>query len=462
MAAAGQRQLPSQGAGERSFTSESGGQPPSGNPPAQASGAQAQPGQAQSTAQRPQRPQRRGMFGNDFGRQSLTSVEAIPARPTNQPAVLQLYGVIEALETVTITATSAADVNRINRLEGASVSAGESLVELTSTSTMESLLQSQSSLLELEAQIRTQQRTHENNLAALEIEQELLRITKNSVDRFSNLSGQQLSSSSDYEGALQSYQNQLLSLQNRQLSIAQHDDTMEQLQAQRNQLISQVRQAQQQVDDLSVIAPFDGRLAKVSVKQGQQVMNGAELVEIYNEDSLALVVRVPMRYRLDQFDAQELSATDSLGNRWQTTAIRPINESGAQRLTLIPAEGESVTTLPGTHVSLQLNYPVNDPLAVAIPSTAIYDQQRVYLFNQGTIEAADVDVLGRTDNGYLVRSERFAERTPIIITRLKNPVTGMAVSLAMPQRGPATQSSASEPSAQQSQPLLQTGQGSGS
>lgn len=385
---------------------------------------------AEPEREQQQTSQRRGMFGGVLARQAATSVEVTWVEPSNQTAVIQLFGLIEAQQTVTVTATSAADVVAISAKEGDLVSAGSSLVTLASANTAEQLQQRQAALLEIDATIRNQQRKHESDLAALEIQRELLRIAKNSVDRFTSLSNQQLTSSDSYETALQGYQNQLLSVQSRELSIAQHDDTMQQLQAQRTQLQSQIRQAQQLVDDLRVLAPFDGRLAKVSVKQGQQVTNGAELVEIYNADSLALSVRVPLRYRLDQLDISALSATDSLGNDWQVTAIRPINEAGAQRLTLSPANSADIAALPGTHVSLSLSYPVSDTSAVTVPTTALYDQQRVYIFDSGAIKAVDVEVLGKADGGFVVRADSFVEPMPVITTRIKNPVSGMAVSIS--------------------------------
>ena len=197
---------------------------------------------------------------------------------------------------------------------------------------------------------------------------------------------------------------------------------------------SQIRLAKQVVADLQVTAPFAGLVAKVSVTQGQELRSGDVLVELYDPASLALFVRVPLRYRLDQLNATQISAVDSQGYAWQVEALRPINESGAQRLTLVPSGVNPVAFLPGSHVALTISYPIAEP-AVEVPVTAVYDQQRVYLFADGVINAADIEILGRTQRGYLVRSPDFNDSASVVTTRLKTPVSGMAVAIVTSKDG---------------------------
>jgi hypothetical protein len=384
-----------------------------------------------------QRPPRGGGFGRSgrLAQQAATSVEVVPAEANVSQAQLSVYGVVEAQTSIIISSTSTANVESINFEEGQLIQKGEALVSLSSPSALEQLNQRQASLRELDARLRNEALKHETDKAALEIEKELVRISKNSVDRFVSLNSQQLSTSNDYETALRSYQSQLLSLQNRELTLAQYDDNLTQWRAQRALLLSQIRQSEQLVDELSVEAPFDGLIAKLSVKAGQEVRAGDAIADVYDANSLALFVRVPIRYRLDQTSLAELSATDSFGRIWKATAIRPLNEMGAQRLTLKPMD-EQIQILPGSHVSLTLSYPLKSA-AVDVPITAVYDQQRVYVFDRETsaIKAVEVVILGRSATGYLIESNEFDRRMPIITTRIKNPVTGMKVSLVRRDRG---------------------------
>ncbi|WP_320824021.1 efflux RND transporter periplasmic adaptor subunit [Reinekea sp.] len=363
-----------------------------------------------------------------FGNQAATSVEVIPALADKTRAQLDLFGVIEAQHHTRLTATSNARVLALNINEGQSVQQGQSLLSLAAESASEALAQRRSARQELDARMRNETLKHGNDQATLDIDRELLRIAKNSVDRFTSLNSQQLTSGSDYEAALRAYQMQLMSVQKRELTLAQYKDQMLQMQAQRDALASQIRLAEQLVADLQVTAPFTGLVAKVAVSQGQELRSGDVLVELYDPTSLALFVRVPLRYRLDQLDSALISAIDSHGQAWQVQALRPINESGAQRLTLVPNATSSVPLLPGSHVALTLSYPIAEP-AVEVPVTAVYDQQRVYLFEGGVIVAADIEILGRTDQGYLVRSAEFSDQAAVVTTRLKTPVSGMAVAI---------------------------------
>jgi multidrug efflux pump subunit AcrA (membrane-fusion protein) len=400
------------------------------NANAPANNADTSKNEASATSNNPRRGM--GMFGQ-LAQQSATSVEVLRPNPTIQSAQLTVYGIIEAQRSTTINATSSATVYAINTSEGALVSAGDELYSLSSSTTLEQLNQRQASLAELDARIRNENLKHENDIAALEIEKELVRIAKNAVDRFTSLNAQQLSSNNDYESALRTYQSQLLSLQNRELTLAQYEDSARQLQAQRDQLQSQIRQTQELVDDLAATAPFDGLIAKSNVTLGQTVNTGEVLIEMYDPESLVLYVRVPVRYRLDLSTLSSVSALDTNGRRWQVNAIRPINESGAQRLTLVPEQNTEIQELPGSHLELTLTYPVVTP-TIDVPATAVYDQQRVYVFDRDTaaIRAVDIEIEGRSEEGYLISGEFNG---PIIKTRLKNPVTGMKVSIVRPGEG---------------------------
>ena len=377
----------------------------------------------------PARSGRRGFGGSgQLGKQGATSVEIIPAVADKTFAQLDLFGVIQAQHHTSLSATSNARVLALNIREGQTVELGQSLLSLSADSAQEALAQRRSAQQELAARMRNETLKHDNDQATLDIDRELLRIAKNSVDRFTSLNSKQLTSGSDYEAALRAYQTQLMSVQNRQLTLAQYTDQMAQMRAQHDALASQIRLAEQVVADLEVTAPFASLVAKVSVAQGQELRSGDVLVELYDPDSLALFVRVPLRYRLDQLDPAQISAVDSQGFTWQVEGLRPINESGAQRLTLVPSDVNSVSFLPGSHVALTVSYPIAEP-AVEVPVTAVYDQQRVYLFARGVITAADIAILGRTEQGYLVRSPDFTDGASVVTTRLKTPVSGMAVAI---------------------------------
>ena len=435
----GNRQQPNSEAGTASGTqTQANGQTNQQNPATPSATPDANQPATESATPAPQ--QRRGggigFNGGSLAQQAATSVEIMRAAPSKQLATLAVFGVIEAQKSATLSATSVATVINIARNEGDSVNAGDRLVSLSSTAALEQLEQRKASLNELDARVRNENRKHDNDLTALAVERELLRIAKNSVDRFTSLNAQQLGSNTDYEAALRSYQSQLLSVQNRELTLAQFKDSSAQWQAQRSQLESQIRQSQQLVSELTLTSPFAGLVAKLAVKQGQEVRAGDIIADIFDPNSLALFVRVPVRYRLDQVQLSELTAIDQQGNKWQATAMRPINESGAQRITLQPADRTTMNALPGSHLALSLAYPLPE-LAIDVPITAVYDQQRVYVFDResNAIKAIDVTILGRSELGYLISASSLTGQAPIVTTRLKNPVTGMKVSVARGNRG---------------------------
>lgn len=357
-----------------------------------------------------------------LAKQGATAVEVISAEAIQEHAQLRVFGKISALQRTTLSATSDAIVAEILAQEGDFIEAGEIIAKLVSTSAVEQLQQNQAALIELDARIHNESLRHQNDLASFKIEQEILRISKNGLERFSSLRDQQLSSNTDYETSLRGYQSQQLAMQQRQLSIAQYSEIQKQLQAQRKILLSQIRQSEQHVAELAVTAPFDAVLSRLSVTLGQQLKANDVIAETYSPASLALHVRAPMAYRFDQYPIDQITALDKQGQRWMLESIRPINEFGAQRLTLTNTQS---TSLPGSHIELTLTYPINQE-SVFVPTTALYDQKRVYVVENGKISPVEVTVLGSSEGGYLVNADSFGP-APIISTRLKNPMTGMSV-----------------------------------
>ncbi|MDN3647358.1 biotin/lipoyl-binding protein [Reinekea marina] len=376
-----------------------------------------------------------GLRSGVLASQGATAVEVQRAVSYEGASQLKVFGVIDAQEKAIITAQSNATVTKILVKEGEKVEPNQAIAQLTDSNITAALAQKQASLSELEARLRNEALKHENDKASLAIEKELLAIAKNSVDRFSNLGSQQLSSSSDYESALKAYQAQLMSVQNRELTIAQYADTLAQSNAQRASLQSQIEQSQLLVNALSPSSEFAGVVAKLPINQGQILKSGETLAELYNPSSLAAYVRVPLRYRLDNFDLTNITATDASGRTWLAQAIRPISESGAQRITFTPEFPLASAPLPGTHLALTLNFPI-EKNAVEVPITAVYDQQRVYLFQRGTISPVDIELIGQTDQGFLIAAPELSNESAMIVTtRLNNPITGMAVSLVQSTGG---------------------------
>ncbi len=381
-----------------------------------------------------QRPSNRrggagGLRSGVLAKQAATSVEVLRAQPKLQQASLKLYGLVEAQKSTLLTTATAAEITSVNVVEGQLVNKGDLLLTLSASSAQAQLTQKQLSLSEMAARIRTDALKHNHDLATQDIEKELLRIAKNALERFTSLNDKQLGSSTDYEAALRTYQNQLLSNQTKELNLAQYADNRAQLLSQQNLLISQVEQAQSIINDLKPKAPFDGVVAKLPIKLNQAIRAGESLIELYDPKTLVLSIRVPVRYRLDLLDFDALQAVDSQGQQWHVKSIRPVNESGAQRIIFTPANTQTVNHLPGTHLSAVLTYPTTVK-TVSIPTTALYDQQRVYVFSRGVVEGIDIDVIGQTESGFLISANTLPEKAQIITTRLKNPVNGMAVSLA--------------------------------
>lgn len=399
--------------------------------PAQSNGEPAQANDnSEEKTEQSEAPTRRGLFGGVLARQAATSVEAMPVQFTQTQGIITLYGALQAQRTLNVRADNDATVVAVNAQEGELIAQGETALVVESDDNQTLITQRQAALAEQDAAIRIQARTHSANLAALDIEKDLLAITKRSVDRFSSLNNQQLTSSDSYETALKTYQSQLLSVQNRQLSIDLYEDTRAQQQAQRRTLVAQLEQAQQSQLTLQVSAPYDARIAKLLVSEGQTVNAGDDLAQLYDPSSLVVYARAPARYQLNQYPLDQLTVTDNNGHAWQVSAVQPIAETGGQRLTLVPIDAAALLAPLGQYLSFTLGYPTDADRTVDVPTTAVYDQQRVYIANNGALLAVPVTLVGRSERGFLIQADALNEQTQIITTRLKSPVTGTPIQVS--------------------------------
>lgn len=311
----------------------------------------------------------------------VSSVEAafVSARPE-----ITLYGKIDSPRTAQLKAALNADLLELNVVDGERVKQGDVLLRLDDRDPSLILAERQAQLADLEAQIEAERLRHESDKDALPLERRVLNINRDSLQRAQKLLKQKLGSQAQLDEARAAVEKQRLAIVQRELSIAEFPSSLARLTAGLNQAKSLVERARIDLEHTLIRAPFDGRVAKVSVSVGDRVRSGDTLIELFDESRLRVRAQLPNRYipvlRRAVDAGQALRASAELDGRQLALNLRQVggqvSDTGSVEALLDVVEGGRDVPL-GRFVTLRLGLPVLDSVML-LPPEALYGTDRVY------------------------------------------------------------------------------------
>lgn len=371
----------------------------------------------------------------------LVSVEQ--AQPASLSPSVTLYGKLESLWPAQLTAGIAADVIEVAVIEGDHFSRGDLLVRLDDRDARLALVQREAELGEIEARIDSEHTRHATDLKALPRERSLLALTRAEVRRLSDLVEKKVSAQSPLDTARQAAERQAISLAAREQAVTDHQARLAELEARRSKAVALRDQAALELERCTVIAPFNGRVARVLVAPGRRARVGDGLVEIYDTDAMVIRAQISNSHlpRVRQAMARGLvvSVEGKVDGQPVSASLRSLagavdqGSGGVEGLFELKDAGADLQQ--GRFVKLYLELPPVDGL-VALPHEAVYGSDRVYRMDeQNRMRPIRVERVGEMPVGngltrVLVRSPELVLGTPVITTQLPNAIDGLLVRLA--------------------------------
>jgi len=350
---------------------------------------------------------------------------------------ITLYGAVEASETVQLSSTVNAFVNQVSIGRGDKVSKGQQLVALDDRELRLTLAQRTASLRDVEARINSEINNNKTNQQALVIEQQLQAINQKNLERQQQLVAQNVAPTSRLEDATRVLQQQQLSLLNRKNTIADHPNRIAQLQSQMTQSQVQIQFAELDLERTHIVAPFDGRILSVDTASGNRVRNGDRIVKLYNTQSLEVRSQIPARYLPMMHSAnsgQRLDATITHNGQTYNLTLDRLSAEASSSQGGIDAffslkGGQHIEV--GRNLQVKVKLPMQANVA-ALPSLAIYGQNRIYRMIDQRLQAVSIQRVGdwTSPTGQhltLVRSADLRSGDQVLITQLPNAVTGLLV-----------------------------------
>ena len=363
-------------------------------------------------------------------------VESMVAEFETLSPVQTLYGKVESNSMVSASAPVTGVVDKVLVKEGESVKKGQALLSISEPDLTIPLAQANADFEDAKAQLSLQRLTNQANQKRFEHESKVLKLKQTAVQRSQQLMAKNLASQSSLDAANEALVRQeyvvvgsKLAVQENQLKIAQSEARLAKTKAALQQAELNLRRGQ-------LVAPYDARIAKVNVSAGSRVNAGAVMISFYALESLELRAKLPTSLLASVTKALQ---DEVAMNAFYQTATKE------ESLRLLRLAGEATTSgvdaffavpsvlselRPGELMEINLKGVAEDSV-VAVPYSAIYGNDRLYLIEDERLVSHTVNVVGevlRDGRLWALVKPDFAAGSRISITHLPNATTGLKVS----------------------------------
>ena len=347
-----------------------------------------------------------------------------------------LYGTVESSQLVTASSPVSGVVGDVWVKAGDAIHQGQKLVALSEADIELPYQVAKADVADTKAQLELQNLSFKSNTLKLESERKMLKIKQDDVHRNEQLIRKGLSSQSVLDASKEALLKQKLSVVNADLTVQENQLKVSQLEARLAKAKANFRQAEINRKRGVVVAPYDGRIAKVSVSKGDRVNVNSALVTYYALSSLELKAKIPVTEIRSVYDAMsegiQLYAeyAGHLGKTVEFPLKRLGGEASASGLDAYFEIPSSLSLIrPGDLLKVNLKRQGIEG-GFAVPYSALYGSDRVYVVLNGELAMRKVSVLGETkidqDTWVLLKGDvKSGEK--VLITHLPNAISGLKV-----------------------------------
>jgi HlyD family secretion protein len=370
-------------------------------------------------------------------KEKVWQVETLSAIPQDLAPVVTLYGEVETPSLLRSAAPGAGQIAEVLVKPGDHVSMGQKLLLMDGRDFAAANMQARSNVADIEAQLKEHELKYRSNLRKLEQQKSLLELSKQELQRVQRLKKNNLSSDSALNTAREALAKQELALIAIQLEVDSYESTRKQISAKLSSARARLSESDLAVSRSEVIAPFDGVISEVSVSAGDQVKQSEILLSLYALKSVEIRARIPNTYQAEIANA--LAAKESLQAQAELSgeaiSLRLSRLAGAASPGGIDAYFQVLDNFQGLRIGNLLKINLKRPLqhqVVALPFSAIYGNNRIFVLQQGRMQGIDVESVGQYEDETgkawaLVRSPQIKAGVKVVTTHLPNAVDGLKV-----------------------------------
>ncbi|SFR64206.1 efflux RND transporter periplasmic adaptor subunit [Thiomicrospira sp. ALE5] len=359
-------------------------------------------------------------------------VETLLLTQPQTESQLALVGRVETQQRIRLHAPLSADLIALPLQVGDAFTAGTELMAFDEQQVAWQVQSAQADLSEAKALLDAERARHASEQQQLEREAAMLALRETDVERNQQLVTRELASEQQLDQAKEALNRQALTWLNAQLQVDQQASRFAQAQARLDRARVQLDTVQRQAKQARYVAPMAGRVMARHAAEGEPLSQNNPVLDFYSLDSLEL--------RVTLSENQVTAVRDALAQNHDITGRALPNDEALQfsrfdasatvrGLDAWLAFKQPTQSRPGEMRELLLSVPLAQP-AFAVPYSALYGQNRVYVIDGERLEARDVQRVGDWMQGSqrwaLVRGE-LAKGEQLLITQLPNAVGGLRV-----------------------------------
>jgi multidrug resistance efflux pump len=327
------------------------------------------------------------------------SVTAIRLEPRDVVVPMRAFGTAEAERTAQIEAEISGEV--IERPEevrvGRAVEAGQLLVRIDDRDYEARLEQARSRLAAERATLRRLDVEEQSQRQMVATANEELAVAEREYARVLELFEDEVSNPRELDAARLAVQRARLALQRLETDLALVPTRREQLEATCKLREAEVALAELNVERCTIVAPFDGRVARLDVELGEQVRPGRTLLVLLDPRHIEVPVELPVSWRGNvRVDAPTRLMLESNPQAVWSGRVARVGPSADQSLRTFPVyvevdnEKQLSPLMPGMFVRARIDGPLLTD-AMLVPRGAVRDN-RVFVCNEGEALRRDVQV----------------------------------------------------------------------
>ncbi|MGR8949496.1 MAG: efflux RND transporter periplasmic adaptor subunit [Gammaproteobacteria bacterium] len=318
--------------------------------------------------------------------------------------------------------------------DGAVISAGTKVAEIDPFEYELALQQARANFAEAEARLAELQSDLSAERKLLALSQEQIKLRQRDRDRSADLLKKGQTSKKALDDANIALNAALESTEQRRQSVARTTAKIAQQKAALQRLDALVSQAQRNLEDTVVIAPFSGYLTDTGVALGKRLAVGESLGRLISSDDLQVrfqlnnddYARLISQGKSDALFSREVQVAWRLGDkildytgRIERRAAEIDPASGGvevfARVNDVNAVAQPDDALrPGAFVKISLA-DISYPNVVTLPEQALVDGARVFVVAGDTLQSVPAELVRRIDDQILVRANIPAD-VPIVTT----------------------------------------------
>lgn len=366
-------------------------------------------------------------------------IHAMKANLQPLASIQTLYGTVESNAMVLAAAPVSGVVEEVNVKEGQMVVKGMPLVSIDSADLQIPLQQARAEAENASAQLKLQILANKADVESLKHEEKVLELKAIAVKRTKQLMRKNLASQSSLDAAEEALVRQEDTVVGARLAKEQNRYQLAQAKANLAKANAALQQAELNLKRGQLVAPYDARIAKVSVAAGSRVNVGSTMIEFYGLDSMELRAKLPLADapRIEQDLRKQphiVGYVKTPRGEQELQLIRlagTASTSGVDAFFVIPKN--MVGVRPGDLLEVRLRGLVNSDL-LALPYSAIYGNDRIYTVEENVLQGKKVELAGKVERDgelwALVKPASVADfkgGVSVLITHLPNAVTGLSV-----------------------------------